>query len=136
MSLFINSPSHYTEEYGVDDEIYKMCSLIIHNIHVSSYTDVLDTIGITPMIAPISVLESYNWKEIKYISLNYRMADISLISDYDAYCQDDLVKKKQIILDNIFQSLRVVKKRLRGKFDYEKMENDIKSIVKEFNLNG
>lgn len=129
MSLFINSPSHYTEEFGVDDEIYKMCSLIIHNIQVSSYTDVLDTIGITPMIAPISILESCDWKEIKYISLNYRMADISLISNYEEYCSGNIEVKKKLIIENILESLKVIKKRLKGKFNYEQMVQDIESIV-------
>lgn len=129
MSLFINSPSHYTEEFGIDDEIYKMCSLIIHNIQVSSYTDVIDTIGITPMIAPISILESYNWKEIKYISLNYRMADISLISNYDEYCNGNIEVKKKLVIENIFESLKVIKKLLKGKFNYEQMVYDIESIV-------
>lgn len=129
MSLFINSPSHYTEEFGVDDEIYKMCSLIIHNIQVSSYTDVIDTIGITPMIAPTSILESCDWREIKYISLNYRMADISLILNYDDYCSGNIGVKKKLIIENIFESLKVIKKRLKGKFNYEQMVQDIESIV-------
>ena len=129
MSLFINSPSHYTEEFGVDDEIYKMCSLIIHNIQVGLYTDVIDTIGITPMIAPTSILESCDWKEIKYISLSYRMADISLISNYDEYCNGDIEVKKKLIIENIFESLKVIKKRLKGNFNYEQMVQDIERIV-------
>ncbi len=31
-------------------------------------------------------------------------------------------------MKNILQSLKVVKKKLKGKFDYEQMEQDIKNV--------
>ena len=129
MNLFINSPSHYTQEYGVVDEIYNMCLIISQNVDIKLYTECLDTIGITPMIAPNDILNSGEWKEVKYISLSYRMANISLISDYDAFLKGDVDMKKSIIVENILQSLKVIKKRLKGKFDYEQIEQDIKRLV-------
>lgn len=130
MNLFINSPSYYTQEYGVIDEIYRMCAYISENIDIRLYTEWLDTIGITPMIAPVVVLNSGGWKEIKHVSFTYRMAGISLNSDYDAYCKGDITEKKRILMKNILQSLKVVKKKLKGKFDYEQMEQDIKMLVR------
>lgn len=129
MNLFINSPSYYTQENGVIDDIYQLCRMISRNIDITLYTDALDTIGITPIIAPTQILESGKWKEERRISLPYRMASISLISDYDSFIKADMMSKKEIILENILKSLAVIKRRLKGKFDYEQMENDIKNLL-------
>lgn len=129
MNLFINSPAYYTQEYGVIDDIYQLCTLISHKVDISSYTDRLDTIGITPIIAPAEVLKSGNCKEIIKISLPYRMANISLVSDYDCFCNADIVLKKQMIVENIFKSLGVIKSRLKEEFNYELMKNDIMELL-------
>ena len=130
MNLFINSPSYYTEENGVVDDIYQMCRAISLNIDVTLYTDVLDTIGITPIIAPAQIIENEKWEEVKRISLTYRMASISLISAYDSFHNADIMSKKKIILENILKSLRVVKTRLKDKFDYDRIECDIEKVIK------
>ena len=132
MNLFINSPSYYTQENGVIDDIYQVCRMISLNIDITLYTDALDTIGITPIIAPTQILESGKWKEEKKISLPYRMASISLISDYDSFLKADMMSKRKIIIENILKSLGIIKKRLKDRFDYEQMENDIKNLLCEF----
>ena len=129
LNLFINSPSYYTQENGVIDEIYQLCRIISLNIDITLYTDALDTIGITPIIAPTQILESGKWKEERKISLPYRMASISLISDYDSFLKADMISKKKIIIENILQSLGVIKRSLKNKFDYEQIENDIKNLL-------
>lgn len=136
MNLFLNSPSYYTQKYGIVDEIYRLCIHISQNIDIKDYTDCIDTIGIVPMIAPLDILHKTGWKEQKYVSLAYRMASISLISDYDSYCAGDLDEKKQIILNNILRSLKEVKKKLKAKFNYEQMEHDVKALAKAFDENN
>ena len=129
LNLFINSPSYYTQENGVIDDIYQLCRMISLNIDITSYTDVLDTIGITPIIAPTQILESGKWKEERKISLPYRMASISLISDYDSFLEANMMSKRKMIIENILKSLGVIKRRLKDKFDYEQIENDIKNLL-------
>ncbi len=119
MNLHINSPSYYTTQYGVCDEIYQMCSLISRSIDVSKYTDCLDTIGILPIIAPKDLLDSGKYTETELISLTYRYASISISSDYDVFLNADIDEKKDIILHNIFNSLLIIKKRLKNQFDYK-----------------
>ena len=131
MNFYINSPSYYTQEFGIIDEIYHLCRMISKNIDITLYTDALDTIGMTPIVAPQFVLDAGKCKEVKHISLAYRMASISLRSDYLKYLESDLTGKKQMILDNIFRSLEVIKKRLRNKFCYDRMVQDIKKLSLE-----
>ena len=125
MNLFINTPAYYGQVHGIDEEIYKMSSIISKNIDVTQYTDLIDTIGIVPIIAPMNE----GWEEDKRISLTYRMASIALRSNYDEYCDGDINIKKKIIVENIVESLKVIKKRLKGKFDYEQMVQDIENLV-------
>ena len=130
MHLFINSPSYFTREFGVIDEIYKMCSVISRGIDITLYTDSIDTIGIVPVIAPEQETKNGGWKESKHVSLAYRMASISLHSDFESYYRADIALKKQIILDNIFRSLGVIKKRLKRHFDLNAMTNDIMELLR------
>ena len=129
MNLFINSPSYYTQKFGVIDEIYQLCKKISLNINVRLYTDIIDTIAITPIIAPRNVADSSEWKEVKKISLPYKMANISLQSDYEDFIETNMDKKKQMIIENILRSLYVIKVRLKDSFDYEHIIKDIRDIV-------
>lgn len=124
MNFFINSPAYYTQENGVIDEIYDFCKTITYSIDVRNYTNAIDTIGITPIIAPRDALEKM-WSEEKRVSLPYRMASISLHIDYDTYCSADIEDKKKMILDNIFESLRIIKTKLHKDFDLIRLQNDI-----------
>ena len=129
MSLFINSPSYYSRIFGIDAEIYQMCRLIEKNIDLKKYTDQLDSIGITPIVAPSAEIGSCEWKEVKYISLSYRIASISLHIDYSKYVSSTITEKKVLIINNVLNSLRLVKKRLKDGFDYDSLENDIQIAV-------
>jgi len=130
MSIYINSPSYYTQIYGIDDNVYKVCRLLEKSIDVKNYTPLLDTIGITPIVAPTSDICDGKWQEVKHISSTYRMANISLHIDYSAYISAiDQDKKVQLIIDNILNSLLVIKKRLKNDFDYEQIKKDILTLV-------
>lgn len=131
VNLFINSPAYYTREYGVIDEIYNMCSVISRGIDITLYTDALDTIGIVPIIAPTKELQSGKYNETKRISLTYRMVDISLVMNYERFCNADTSIKKQMVVDNILRSLSVVKLKLKERFDYERIEHDIIDLLDE-----
>lgn len=130
MSLSINSPAYYTSVYGVVDEVYQMCRDITNNIDISKYTNTFEHIGITPIIAPIEEIKIGRWKEVKKVLVNSKLAIISLHIDYDVYCNADVNEKRNLILQNIVNSLLVVGKRSKNDFNYEKLINDILSIVR------
>lgn len=129
MNLFINSPAYYTNRYGVIDEVYTFCNYISKNIDITCYTKCLDTIGVVPMIAPTDELSRIGWKNRTYISLTYRMADISVSSNFEMYHLGDIKLKKDIILDNILRSMKIIEKKLGKKFNYELLEQDILNLL-------
>lgn len=130
VSLNINSPAYYTSVHGVVDEVYQMCHDITYNIDISKYTSSFDSIGITPIIAPIEEIKTGRWKEVKKVLVNSKLAIISLHIDYDIFCAANATEKRNLVLKNVFNSLLVVSKKAKNDFNYEKMVNDILSIVR------
>ena len=125
MNFRINSPAYYTQIHGIDDEIYKMCLVLSKNIDVTRYTAELDSIAITPIVAPIEEINAGKWKETQIVSLPYRYADISLQIDYERYVFSDLSFKKELQMDNLLKSLLVIKRKLGKRFDYQSIEKDL-----------
>lgn len=128
-NFFINSPAYYTQNHGVIDEIYQMCSGISGAIDIQNYTSSLETIGIVPIIAPRELTNNGLWLGHTKISLPHKMAIVSLNSSYEKFCIANLLQKKEIILTNIVDSLSVIKKRLKSKYDYEDMVRDILKVA-------
>ncbi len=131
MNLFINSPAYFTEKNGIVDSVYQMCKLISNTIDITAYTEIIDTIAITPIIAPQQVLNDGKWKEIRKIDLQYRMANISIVSNYDDFYKANTEMQKQIIIENIFKSLYVIKRKLKENFNYELMKSHIIKLISE-----
>lgn len=130
MGLNINSPAYYTSVYGVIDDVYKMCNDITRNVDISKYTSSLDHIGITPIIAPAEEIKNGRWKEVKKVLINSRLAIVSLHIDYDVYCNANVNEKRNLIIQNIFDSLLVISKKSKNDFKYEKLVEDILNIIR------
>ena len=130
MGLNINSPAYYTSVYGVIDDVYKMCNDITRNIDISKYTSSFDQIGITPIIAPVEEIKNGKWKEVKKVLISSRLAIVSLHIDYDIYCNANMNEKRNLIIQNIFDSLLVVSKKSKKDFNYEKLVEDLLNIVR------
>ena len=94
------------------------------------YTSSLETIGIIPILAPKELMEQNQWLGHVKISIPYKMAVVSLNSSYEHFCAETLDQKMEIILNNILESLQLIKKKLKGKFHYEDMEKAILEIGK------
>ncbi|MBQ7324361.1 MAG: hypothetical protein IJW98_01310 [Clostridia bacterium] len=132
MSLYINSPGYFTRAYGIDEDVYKLCAAISKQIDIPRYTDSLDTIGITPIIAPQSLTDDGMWKEERRVSTASRMASISLRMDYEAYLNGNASQRQAMMLEHILRALQIVKTRLKDRFDYKSLEQDILQVSKHF----
>lgn len=123
MELNINSPSYYTNVYGVDDEIYWMCRELSAFVREKEYSDIINRIGIVPIIAPKSVTEKGLCKSQKKCEPKAGFASICLQIDYEKYVNADMSTKKKFMIDNILASVKAVSK--RGKIDYRSFEEDV-----------
>ena len=92
MELNINSPSYFTKQYGVIDEIYSMCRGISKHVENKQYSDLVDIVGITPIIAPKDIIEQGLFKQEKKCDIKYGFASVSLWIDYDEYLKADITE--------------------------------------------
>lgn len=128
MDLNINSPSYYTQEYGVDDDIYWMCRELSDFVKDKKYSDVINIIGIVPIIAPASVIEKGLCKNHKKCEPQYGFASISLQMDYEEYVKADIANKKRLIVNNILSSVKSISR--KGKINYSLFEEDVQIFCK------
>ena len=102
----------------------------IETIKVSDYTDVIDEIGIIINCYTIDIMNAGWGKRREYISYKNRFADIRLPIDFDELVSADRHKQYLMVINNIIESLSVIKRRLDKKkmrFDFERMVQDILS---------
>ncbi len=132
MDLNINSPSYYTQNYGIDDDVYRMCSELSASLKEKKYSDTINIIGILPIIAPASVIEKGLCKEHKKCENKYGFASISLKIDYEEYVTSDIFGKKRLIIDNILKSVKSISK--KGKIEYDLFEKDVKMFCENNNI--
>lgn len=132
MELNINSPSFYTDEYGVEDEIYWMCRELSVFVREKEYSDVIHIIGILPIIAPKSVIDKGLCKTHKKCEPKAGFASICLQMDYEEYVNADISTKKKLMIDNILASVKSVSK--RGKLNYSLFEEDVLKFCENQNI--
>lgn len=130
MNFFINSPVYYTQRYGIQDDIYKMCFYISNNINITKYTILIDTMAITPIIAPSELGPNKLRKEIIFA----RAADVSIPLSFEDYVDGDIDEKKKMIVENIINSAKILKKKLKSKFNLEMFLNDFEFLLSNYEV--
>jgi len=124
MELNINSPAYFTNQYGVIDEIYTMCRGLSEFVKEKQYSELVNIVGITPIVAPKSLLDQGLFKEVRKCDLPYGFASVSLQMDYDTFISADVEKKKKMIIDNIEKSIKAIPK--KAKIDTDAFCSDVK----------
>lgn len=132
MELNINSPSYFTKQYGFIDEIYSMCRGISKHVENKQYSDLVDIVGITPIIAPKDIIEQGLFKQEKKCDIKYGFASVSLWIDYDEYLKADITDKQIMIVKNILASIKTISR--KAKIDYKQFCEDIFQYCKLINL--
>lgn len=98
MELNINSPAYCTSQYGVIYDIYFMCREISAYVRERIYSDFVNIIGITPIVAPESVLERGLWREEIRCEIKYGFASVSLHIDYEKFVNGSIEEKRRLIM--------------------------------------
>lgn len=125
MNIFINSPTYYTQNFGIDDEIYKLSSYISRNMDIAKYTTAIDTMAITPIIAPKQLEPDKLRTEIIFA----RAANISIPLSFEDYVDADINEKKKMVIENIMNSAKILRKKLKTKFNLELFLRDLEQLL-------
>lgn len=127
MRLILNSPAYYSKEFGIDNEIYSMCQEISRIMRNKIYSEIVDTIGIVPIVEPKELIEKGKWKEKCKYDLKFRMVFVSKQIDYEAYIDADIKEKKKLVLDNILDSVKNIRK--KSKFYFVRFRVDMTEFL-------
>ena len=123
MELNINSPAYFTDHYGIDEEVYKYCQQLHDFFRTREYSESMNIIGITPVIAPKEIYDQGMWKEkVQVVGLG-SCAIIDSRMDFDNYYNADSNGKIELIQQMIIRAVRKIKS--KGKFDWEKFRDDL-----------
>ena len=133
MILNINSPAYYTQKFGINDELYSLSKQISNSVQKKQYSDVINTIGIVPIIAPQELLDEGLWKEKVHVSKPYQFADVQLRINYDEFINANNEEKRELFIKNIIDSIRAVGKKVRKTFQAEELISDILSALESQN---
>jgi len=133
MELNINSPTYFTREYGVIDEIYKMCRELEAFVKPHTYSELINIVGITPIVAPIGETNIGRYKEVKHCKVKSGFANVSLRINYEYFTQSDIEVKKVLIIENIWQSVHAISK--RAKIDMGAFTKDVISFCQAAQIN-
>lgn len=132
MEININSPRYYKDIYGIDNEIYQLCQ----NIHIffkeKKYSELINIVGIVPIIAPQEFINQGKYKEKKFCSTTYGFADVQLFIDYNSYVNGSIEEKKVYIITNVLKSVKAIKS--KGKIDYKLFESDMMEFCENNNI--
>ena len=130
MELNINSPAYYSQNYGIDNDVYSFCQKAYLFFKDKEYSSTLKTIGIVPAVAPQELYDNNMWKEeIKLIN-NKSVAGILLRMDFEEYHNADTQKKILMTKNLVLKAVKKVK--ARGKFDYKAFEKDFTYLSEEY----
>ena len=123
MELNINSPAYFTDHYGIDEEVYKYCQQLHDFFRTREYSESMNIIGITPVIAPKEIYDQGMWKEkVQVVGLG-SCAIIDIRMDFDNYYNADSNGKIELIQQMIIRAVRKIKS--KEKFDWEKFRDDL-----------
>ena len=133
MELNINSPQYYKEHYGIDDEIYKYCQGAYVFFKNKEYSDVLKTIGIMPIIAPVDAYEDGKYKERVLFLSDNSVATVFVRMNLGQYLDSNKIGRIKMYKDMISKSVKKVKG--KGKFDYDAFCKDLDTYTNSKLLN-
>lgn len=127
LDLNINSPSYFTQQYGVNDSVYHYCQKCYEYFNDKEYSEVLKIIGICPQCAPIDLYQQGKYKEMVRFIGNKSCVYIDIRMDFDQYYNATDEEKVIIIKNTILKAVKKV--RAKGKFDYESFSQDLQEMV-------
>lgn len=132
MELNINSPAYYSQNYGIDNDVYSFCKKAYLFFKDKEYSTTLKTIGIVPAVAPQELYDNNMWKEQIELRNNKSVASILLRMDFEEYHNADSQKKILMTKNLVLKAVKKVK--ARGKFDYGAFERDFTQFTDEYSF--
>lgn len=126
MRLNVNSPVYYSEKYGVDNDVYRYCQNCYMFFLDKEYSEMLNIIGIIPLIVPQELYSQGKYKERVEFIANNSCAAVYIKIDFDKYLVANSDGKILLMKDAILRAAKKIKS--KGKFDYNAFCLDLEKV--------
>lgn len=126
MELNINSPIYFKNHYGIDDEVYKFCQRVYLFFKDKKYSNILQIVGIVPIVAPQEIVDRENYKENVQFLCNKSVASINIKIDFNDYYNADSIKRIELTKEMILTAVKRIITKVD--FDYDKFKEDLMSL--------
>lgn len=107
---------------------YEIESKIKNLIKDNNYGDGISELIIIPTVFSSATYGVLNYKERKRYSPKTRIAEFRLRIDHQKFKDADEDGKSKLILQNIIDSIRILKTKVKKGFEGDKLEEDIRKL--------
>jgi hypothetical protein len=94
----------------------------------NNYGDGVIKLTIIPIILGPNFEKILDYKERKLFSHRKKESDIRLKIDYEVFKKGSDKKREKLIVQNIIESISIIKTKVKGEFDADKLINDISRL--------
>lgn len=129
MNLFISVEGQNCTEIGLDRVLFeirnKLLFLSAPNSNIERYGHTFESIAIIPTCVSDSVWNALGWKERVLLRYKTREADVRLRINYERFIQSNDFEKREMFVDTIIKSIRMIEEKSKKKFDGDILIDDI-----------
>ena len=135
--VFLSDVTDFGKEVSMKEggeRIFRLAEMMNENIHISDYTDKIESVIINPRLKykPTTRESKRAMNKISIaISTEHKIAMFSIPIFREQFDDADFDTRRAIFIENVLESFRAIKKKLKNNFDYDKLENDIFGIVRQ-----
>ena len=129
MKLDIKTPSYYEQHYHIDEEIICMCNHITEYIEDKDFSEIIKMVDVIPVVAPKENLEQGLWREDILFTKSIGRISIFKHIDYNKYINGTVEERKKLTIKCIIESIWMIKKKPRTKFNAKQFEKDLLDFV-------
>lgn len=126
--IFFSVEAEHAVSYLLMENLNRIEKIILP-LNPSDYCAEIDQIAIIPICIPDEMIMDGFGKERKMISHIKRFADIRLRIDYLSFLEATPDERNELCIKCIVDSIEIVGKRMKGKFDSKKLAADILSKI-------
>lgn len=132
MKFFLSGEIDGTRPKDLIDKKFQVASESVSDIltpvlEENDYGEEVLELNIIPIVVKLTEeMEKAGWhKERKLFKRKSNSADFRLRIDYDAFCNGDDQLRVNLLIENIIESVRILKDRATKNFEGERLEADI-----------
>ena len=129
MKIEIRPPCYYSQHHAVDEEITGMARMISAYMEDRSYSEIISTVDIVPVVAPENILEEGLWEEEVMLTRSTGRISVFKYIDYLKYLNGSAEKRKKLTVKCILEAVKLIRSKPGTKFDVNQFGIDLLGLL-------